>query len=122
MRAYYAHCQAIYGTPQEERDQETIRNLGYEPIAFGLEIQEAADKAKKDGFNPMREVFFPLVETSEVLFFRALPDGRVPAGVMGEIIEASRLNIPVLELPSGLMSREMSIEQTREYLREIGQR
>ena len=29
MTVYYAHPMAIYGTPQEDRDIETLENLGF---------------------------------------------------------------------------------------------
>jgi hypothetical protein len=122
LKAYYAHSQAIYGTPQEERDHRTIRELGYEPMLFGPVTQRMADEAKAQGQNAMDVVFRPMVENCDILFFRALPDGRIPAGVYKEIIYAREAGIPVLELPSGIHSREMSVSDTREYLKEVGQR
>ena len=120
--AYYARCQAIYGTPQEARDHALIRRLGYEPILFDAAIQEKCNLLKIQGKNVMEEVFRPLVSSSSILFFRALPDCRIPAGVAEEIQYAGQLGVPVIEIPSGLYIRVMGIEETREYLKEAGQR
>ncbi len=122
-QAYYAHCQAIYGTRQERRDHDLIRDLGYEPILFDeAAVQNEVANVKAAGGDVMGQVFEPLVESCEILFFRALPDGRIPAGVYREIGCAVMAGIPVLELPSGMTSRQMTVEATREYLHEVGQR
>jgi hypothetical protein len=57
-----------------------------------------------------------------VLAFRALPDGTIPSGVAQEIKWAGEAGIPVIELPSAVNRRTLTLDQTREYLKEIGQR
>lgn len=121
-KAYYAHSKGIYGTHQESRDQELIRSLGYEPILFDWKVKESIQEAKANSRDVMVNVFKPLVTSSSVLFFRSLPDGRIPAGVAAEIGYARDNGIPVLELPSGIFSRTISVVETREYLAEIGER
>jgi hypothetical protein len=121
-QAYYAHCQAIYGTAVEERDHALIRLLGYEPVLFDESVTNAVDVVKRAGGNVMTAVFKPLVEASAVLFFRALPDGRIPAGVAAEIEYADQAEVPVIEIPASRFSRTMTVDETREYLREVGQR
>jgi len=66
------------------------------------------------------EFFLREVRKCDALAFRALSSGKIPAGVYKEIMTALEEQIPVIELPSALSQRGLSVEQTREYLREIG--
>lgn len=110
MRVYYAHSMAIYGSEQEGRDVDLLTRLGFSVVNPGL-----------CGSSDM-EFYLQMVARCDVLAFRANPDGRIPAGVFKEVQQAQRLGFPVFELPSNLLSREMSVDQTREHLREAGQR
>jgi hypothetical protein len=165
MRVYYAHCIAIYSTPQEDRDVFTLESMGFEvinpnspDISARCQHIKAVHRALKDldsgtsvalsenavgrlqslktpraeeeaiaqyadsGEAIMRLIFDPLVSPAKVdaVAFRALPDGRIPAGVMLEVELALSRGLPVFELPSNMASRGMSVEATRGYLREIG--
>lgn len=128
MKVYYAHCQAIYSTPQEDRDIETLESLGMQVInpcaphikARILEIRKLIPGDA--GSVIMDTVFRPLVERCDALAFRALPDGSIPAGVAQEIAWAVEFALPVIELPSSMTRRTIGVAETREYLREIGQR
>lgn len=121
MRAYYARCMALYGTKQEARDIALIKKLvGYEVIQFPN--QGELDYRKAQGEDVMETIFKPLVIRSDIVFFRGLPDMKIPSGVAKEISWAAEAEIPVLELPTRPMHRSLSVEATREYLREIGQR
>ena len=113
---YYAHCLAIFNTPQEERDITLLERLGYS--VFNPNCKYCADGYKAFGM----EFFDGLVKECDVFAFRALPDGRIPAGVAKEIEFARKYDKPVIELPSGVVRREMNALQTREYLSESGQR
>jgi hypothetical protein len=114
--AYYARPLSLYGTPQEERDKITIRRLGFEPVEINkLEIQKAASE---QGMVP----FEVLVKRSEALFFRAFTDGSIGAGVAQEIAWAEEGSLPVVELPSRINRRTLSVDDTRALLRELGQR
>jgi hypothetical protein len=119
---------AIYNTPQEQRDIELLEGLGFEVlnpnspkhIKAVEKIQEKGKTcfgANNSGVLVM-EYFTNLVEKCDVVAFRALPDGRIPAGIAKEI----GCGKTVFELPSGIVKRTISIEETREYLREAGQR
>ena len=119
QQCYYARCKALYGTPQEARDIETIRKMGYEPAVFDRNIVDALKERAQD---VMEMYFLPLVSTCPVLFFRSLPDGSIPAGVAKEVAHAQSKGIIVLELPSSVQRRSLSVELTREYLREVGER
>lgn len=118
---YYAHCLAIYGSEQEKRDLFTLREMGFTVI-------NPADQIHKDAIANMpnseakMEYFINLVRNSTFVGFRSLPHGKIPAGVAKEIKAAMDCAIPVFELPSMPVSRFMSVEETREYLRDIGQR
>ena len=123
--AYYARCQAIYGTPQEARDIELIESLGYRVLEFPS--QDAIDAMKlanhnNPDWNVMDHVFMPIVRGANILFFRSLPGLAIPAGVAREIKYATNIDTPVLELPSFSMRPILDVDDTRLYLKEIGQR
>jgi len=108
---------AIYGTPQESRDIELIRRLGYRVVEFPS--QSETNVRKQKGENVMETVFKPLVVSSDIMFFRGLPTGEIPAGVGKEIEWAKEAGLDVLEIPSRTEARTISIQATREYLREV---
>jgi hypothetical protein len=124
MKVYYGHCQAIYGSPQDKRDVETLTRLGFEVVnPSSPEHVEMADKMKATGKGErVMDYFVSLVTGCDAVAFRALPDGAIPAGVAKEIERALGAGKPVIELPSCVLRRTLTVEQTREYLREIGQR
>jgi hypothetical protein len=117
---------ALYGTPQEVRDVALLEALGFDvdnpnnPVTATrcLSLHESG----VDSGAIMERVFKPRAETCDVLVFRALPDGSIPAGVAKEIEWALAAGKPVIELPSGFRRRVLTVEQTREYLAEVGQR
>ena len=123
---YYAHCMAIYNTPQEKRDVELLESLGFDVL--NPNAKEHIEEVMKTQQNKLldkdeigmlvMEYFSSLVDKCDIVAFRALPDGRIPAGIAKEI---KRGNM-VFELPSGILKRTISVEETREYLREAGQR
>lgn len=116
MKAYYAHCLAIYNTKQEERDLETIERLGFEVL--NPNKPEYSQLYKTQGMK----VFEELASSCDVVVFRGLPDGSLPAGIAKEVKAAKEANKPIIELPSCLERRILTVEETREYLKEIGQR
>ena len=115
---YYAHCKSIYGTKQEERDVYLLVELGYEVINPNEEVHQNMCRACT---NPM-DYFLNLVGTCSVLAFRALPYGKIPAGVLKEIKHARELEILVIELPVHEDLRSMTVDETRAYLTEVGER
>lgn len=118
MKIYYAHCMAIYNTKIEERDIALLNNLGFDVLNPNQEIHQE----KCQEFENSMDYFLNLVNICDALAFRALPTGKIPAGVYKEIMEAQRLGIPIIELPVNHILREMTVEQTRAYLTEVGQR
>lgn len=123
MTVYYAHCLAIYNTPQEKRDLETIKSLGWEVFDPNSEsVQEWVKALKSSGQDDYMHIFKGFVEECDAVVFRGLPDGSIPAGVAKEVNWALEYKVPVLELPSSIQRRIISVEETREYLHEVGQR
>lgn len=146
MKVYYAHCIALYNTVQERRDIDTLLvTFQAGPVEIvnpnSPEVEQRCSELRKEveyingridqGYQAQRldaseiimsGVFKPLVRSCDVLAFRALYDGSVTAGVAKEIEYALEASIPVIELPSSVLRRTLNVEQTREYLREIGQR
>ena len=124
MKIYYGHCQAIYGSPQDKRDVEMLIKMGFDVVNPSDPEHEAMAKKMKgcgQGDRVM-DYFVSLVEGCDAVAFRALPDGAIPAGVAKEIERAVMSGKPVIELPSCISRRVLTVEQTREYLKEIGQR
>lgn len=128
-KCYYAHFMGIYDTPQEQRDIKTLENLGLEVLNPNTpqtqnecKIGFKNVKTDKEYNKAFGKIFFKKIADCEVFAFRALPDGRISGGVYKELQEAQRLNKIIIELPCGTFSRGMGKEDTREYLRDIGQR
>lgn len=115
-QAYYAHCVSLYGTPQEERDLETIRRLGFEP--YNPNNPEADKGYREDGM----EWFRAAVAACRVFVFRALPDGTISTGVAAELTFARDAGLPIIELPSAVARRTLTVTETREFLRDNGNR
>jgi len=123
---YYAHCMSLYDTHQETRDLTLLAQLGFKVVnpntqEITLAVRGYAD-AGMGKRRAMEEVFRPLVETTDVFAFRALPDGAISSGVFREWEWAVEAGKPIIELPSSVERRALSLELTREYLREVGQR
>lgn len=116
MKIYYAHCVSVFNTPQEVRDAQLLKNLGFEVYNPNNEADSRAYEHR--GMDHFKELVFQF----PALAFRALPDGRIPAGVFKEVMWAREAGALVIELPSGVLSREMDVPTTREYLAEVGQR
>lgn len=116
MKVYYAHCMSIYNTPQEQRDLKTLRRLGFKTVNPNSEKHEA-------GANLLGMAYFEkFADECDAIAFRALPDGSISAGVAKEIRWFRRRGKPVFELPSSILRRSISPEETKEYLQEVGER
>jgi len=112
---YYAHCMAIYGTPQEKRDIDLLESNN-----FG--VYNPNSEFCQNGYSEYGMNFFrPIILACDGLVFRGNPDGSIPAGIAKEVAIAQEHRF-ILELPCGITRRTMSVEETREYLKESGQR
>jgi hypothetical protein len=116
LRVYYAHPIGLYGTPQEGRDVDMLNALGFEVSNPNRRELDAAYKSL--GMS----CFHPEVMACDALAFRAHADGGIPAGVAQEINWALTAGMPVFELPSAIARRTLSVDHTREWLRESGAR
>lgn len=118
---YYEHCISIYHTPQELRDVQTLSQLGFSVMNPNNAITHAAVMSLKAAGGDYMSYFKPIVESADVFAFRALPDGHIPAGIAKTLYWAIEAGKPVIELP-GYVGRVMSLDDTRQYLLEVGQR
>lgn len=118
MKVYYAHCMAIYDTPQEMRDIELLKKMGFEIL--NPNTKEHQEKASKVS-NKM-EYFAGLVKSCHGIVFRGLPGGVISAGVKYEIDVAKFNGIPVLEIPSFFNRGYLTPDETLDYYREAGKR
>lgn len=116
--AYYARPISIDGTKQQERDVALIYSLGFCPYPIAEEKEKALAEYRKIGMD----AFKPYVKDSAVLIFRAFPDGSIGAGVAKEIAWAVEFGVPVIEIPRQVERRTLSVDDTREMLKELGQR
>jgi len=120
-RVYYAHSLHLYGTEQEKRDILLLESLGFSVLnPNSPETQAKCLKEKESGGTGMY-MFRKIVQSCDLVAFRAYPDGSIPAGVHKEITDYAE-GLPVIELPNGLKRRGLSVEDTREWLHELGQR
>lgn len=114
--AYYAHCKALYGTKQELRDIALLEDLGFRVVNPS---DKQWDARWKEHEMAAKDIF---AAECDCIVFRGLPGGKIPQGVFKEIAAFRKIGKPVLELPSSILEREQTLEQTREYLAEVGQR
>lgn len=114
-KVYYAHSLYLYGTSQEARDIELLEQLGFRVVNPNSE-----EFAYMEGWNSKDRMtrFFEIAAGCDLIAFRALPDGKITAGVAKEI----KAGPPVIELPSGMNRRGLTIQQTVETLQELGER
>ena len=119
MNIYYAHCQTIYGTEQEKRDVAVLKQLG----GYVINPSDEEHQTRMQTYENAMEYFMDLVKTCDILAFRGIsPDGSLPAGVAKEVKTADQHQMPVIELPTFAGRRFMTVDQTRTYLCESGQR
>lgn len=116
---YYAHSLHIYNTPQEQRDVKALESMGFEVLNPNQEIHQRKYQASGYDFK----YFLDLVRYKcDGVAFRAYMDGSIPAGVASEVKHGQGHGKFILELPRLLEERSLSIDATRQRLREEGQR
>lgn len=117
MKIYYAHPINIYNSEQEKRDIETLVKLGFEVINPNGENLDKEYNKNKDF-----EVFFKAIDDCQALAFRSTYRGDITSGVAREVERAKINEIPIIELPSNMRKRELSLDETRDFLKETGVR
>lgn len=124
-RCCYAHGQYLYGTPQEKRDVALLKSLSCKEVVNPGDPEVQDDQLFWTESRPVggpMDYGLSLVADCDALAFRAFPNGVIPAGVGKEIEKALELAMVVIELPSLVSTRVMSVEQTRELLSGLGRR
>jgi len=116
LKIYYAHSIGLYNTPQETRDIELLESLGFEVINPNTLLHH--ENYQREGMGYFKNVIW----SCDALAFRANFDNSIGSGVALEIDFAGEKNIPVIELPSNISRRRLSLEETRGYLTETGER
>jgi len=118
---YYAHSMYLYNTKQEKRDIELLVVLGFKVLNPNSEPYISKYKEiMKSGIHNM-EYWIKLARSCDCIAFRSCPDGSILSGVGVEINKNK--NMPIFELPRMLNKRTLhNINDTREYLQEIGER
>ena len=120
---YYAHFMGIYNTPQEDRDVQTLTNLGFHVTnPNSLSLQILFEAYKEEYPDDYMTFFTQRAAQHDVVAFRSLPDGSIPGGVKMEVMAAKEAGRIIIELPCGLHRRGMDHATTVEYLENIGQR
>lgn len=115
-KVYFARPISQYGNNQDKRDIELIRSMGFEILDPNSKFYEEAYKSR--GMS----VFTDLVANCDGLIFRSFVDGTIGAGMVKEINTAKGLGLFVLELPTITSKRELSVEDTRTYINQLGYR
>jgi hypothetical protein len=114
----------IYGSEQENRDIEMLQQMRFEVVNPSDKVYaDEYDQWLKD--NPDKSpmgYWQDLAVTCQGIAFRACPDGAIPAGVAKEIAVMRERGCPVIELPSCVLRRTLKVDETKEFLRESGQR
>ena len=110
--AYFARPVTRFNTPPDLLDIRLIQTMGYDVVDI------ASDKVQQAYAQDGMVIFELMVKVSDVLFFRAFPDGLIGAGVAKEIGWAESQGVPVFEIPTGvcIADRTLSVAQTRERL------
>ena len=111
MKIYYAHPVNIYDTIQEKEDLDFLKLLFPNDEIINPNTIEH-DKAYKEQGMPY--FFAIIVEEINVIAFRALPTGKISAGVMGEIRVGLSNGVSIIELPY-FKDRGLSVNETRNY-------
>ncbi len=117
MKIYFARPISQYGTFQDNRDIALLEKMKFEVIN-PAKTTEVKEDYKKRGMP----AYTDLVATADALAFRSFVDLKIGAGVCAEIQKAQEMGLPVFELPTITAQRELSVEETRQYLSLLGQR
>lgn len=112
MKVYFARPISAYGNLQDQRDLQLLNDLGFEVVNPNKKALEKEYKSR--GID----TYLDLVVECDLVVFRSFVDGNISAGVYKEIT----CGVPVLELPNITSRRALSVEDTREYLKLLGNR
>ena len=122
LKCYYAHTMLSYGSTIEEHDIQLLHGLGLEVINPNCkEISDGMSKyIEKYGRSNVMRYFQDIVESCDIVAFRALPDGTILSGISAELLAAKAAFIPIIELPCSLEKRMTEYPETKQLLLEMG--
>ena len=122
LKCYYAHTMLSYGSTIEKKDIETLEKLGFEVLNPNQEwIQEEVKQyIEENGRDKTMDYFKKLIDTCEVVAFRANPDGNILSGIAFELKYSAEKSKPIIELPSSMFDRMWDYPKTKQYLIEVG--
>lgn len=106
LKAYYAHPMALYGSPIEKRDIETLKRLGFQVI----------NPAAEQYSTLQMEEYVALATSCDLIAFRSFPDGKIGSGMFLEVEMAQRVGRPVIEMAPFLSGRVLTRNETRERM------
>jgi hypothetical protein len=117
MILYYAHSLHLYDTPQEVRDVALLQSLGFE-------VNNPNQPFHQEGYSEKGMDYFieDILPGCDVCAFRAYSDMSIGAGVMKEVQAFIDMAKPVFEIPTFFDRKYHTVEQTRLFLLENGQR
>jgi len=121
---YYAHGVHLYGSLQEQRDVNSLEDLGFEvvnPNSQEVKMELELWKQNNPDSNYM-EYFTSLVDKCDAVAFRPLIDGSITSRVVTEVQHAIKNSMPIIELPNLDSRRFLSLDDTRLMLQYLGQR
>lgn len=133
MLMYYAHPMSYYGTPEEFADMKLIKEAGWTPIQPNASAFDDGVKREKAAGRGGMEPFLAAVRASDAIAVRAFRDGKLGAGVAGELLQAIIFGKEVYELapgpsgtqrlakvynPRGLLTGVLTVDETRRRIRE----
>lgn len=106
-KAYYSHAKIIARSEQERKDIELLETLGF--VVDNPYHPKYIEFWETEGF----EFSKILIDNNDIFVFRALSDGRIPAGVAKEVAIAETSGKPIIELPYSLNERvKLNVTET----------
>ena len=121
--AYYAHSVHLYDTEQEKRDIALLESLGFKVFNPNQEyIQKDIEELRAKSSDSIMSYFDSIIDKCDIVAFRAHLDGKIPSGVGYEIKYAQKEGKPIFELPLLFENRFLSRDETKEYLKLLGNR
>ena len=116
-KIYYAHPVSLYDTPRETIDLSILKYLWPDAEVYNPNSKLDQEKYKEYGM----QWFLDRIEDCDLLVFRSFENGKIGAGVWKEIEYAELICVlPIMELPYTFEGRELSVDDTRKYLKQYG--
>lgn len=116
-KAYYARSIDQYDKEHDNHCIKELENLGFEVV----DPNKFFTKEEYD--EKGMQMFFDRIKDCDVFFFKSIyQGGKITAGVFKEYCYAQELGIPAYEIPFNVSIRSLTVEGTRQYLKDKGVR